>query len=160
MNCAEKILYGANWAYNMKLPGEALKLAAGFGGWYGGRKRCGVITGGVMVLSSLYVSRNGHESGRIKALEKEFIETFTKEMGTIDCSDLKAKYRNDEIKCNLVIFKAGEILDRIVEREGLKLNIKTPPASAGGVFTYLKFLFLKFDNIRCQIDLIFLQACC
>ena len=109
LNCAEKILYGANWAYNMKLPGEALKLAAG----------CGVITGGVMVLSSLYVSRNGHESGRIKALEKEFIETFTKEMGTIDCSDLKAKYRNDEIKCNLVIFKAGEILDRIVEREGL-----------------------------------------
>ena len=30
LNCAEKILYGANWAYNMKLPGEALKLAAGF----------------------------------------------------------------------------------------------------------------------------------
>lgn len=29
LNCAEKILYGANWAYNMKLPGEALKLAAG-----------------------------------------------------------------------------------------------------------------------------------
>lgn len=47
------------------------------------------------------------------------MKTFTKEMGTIDCSDLKAKYRNDEIKCNLVIFKAGEILDRIVEREGL-----------------------------------------
>ena len=70
-------------------------------------------------IEQLYVSRNGHESGRIKALEKEFIETFTKEMGTIDCSDLKAKYRNDEIKCNLVIFKAGEILDRIVEREGL-----------------------------------------
>ena len=119
MNCAEKILYGANWAYNMKLPGEALKLAAGFGGGMGVESSCGVITGGVMVLSSLYVSRNGHESGRIKALEKEFIETFTKEMGTIDCSDLKAKYRNDEIKCNLVIFKAGEILDRIVEREGL-----------------------------------------
>lgn len=114
-----KILYGANWAYNMKLPGEALKLAAGFGGGMGVESSCGVITGGVMVLSSLYVSRNGHESGRIKALEKEFIETFTKEMGTIDCSDLKAKYRNDEIKCNLVIFKAGEILDRIVEREGL-----------------------------------------
>lgn len=111
LNCAEKILYGANWAYNMKLPCEALKLAAGFGGGMGVESSCGVITGGVMVLSSLYVSRNGHESGRIKALEKEFIETFTKEMGTIDCSDLKAKYRNDEIKCNLVIFKAGEILD-------------------------------------------------
>ena len=55
LNCAEKILYGANWAYNMKLPGEALKLAAGFGGGMGVESSCGVITGGVMVLSSLYV---------------------------------------------------------------------------------------------------------
>ena len=117
LNCAEKILYGANWAYDMKLPAEALKLAAGFGGGMGVESSCGVITGGVMVL---YVKRNGHESGRIKALEKEFIETFTKEMGAIDCAALKAKYRNDEIKCNLIIFKAGEILDRMVEREGLK----------------------------------------
>ena len=37
LNCAEKILYGANWAYNMKLPCEALKLAAGFGG---GKTNC------------------------------------------------------------------------------------------------------------------------
>ena len=29
-----------------------------------------------------------------------------------------------------------------------------PPAGGG------EFLYLKFDNIRCQIDLIFLQACC
>ena len=49
LNCAEKILYGANWAYNMKLPGEALKLAAGFGGGMGVESSCGVITGGVMV---------------------------------------------------------------------------------------------------------------
>lgn len=46
LNCAEKILYGANWAYNMKLPGEALKLAAGFGGGMGVESSCGVITGG------------------------------------------------------------------------------------------------------------------
>lgn len=74
LNCAEKILYGANWAYNMKLPGEALKLAAGFGGGMGVESSCGVITGGVMVLSSLYVSRNGHESGRIKALERNLLK--------------------------------------------------------------------------------------
>lgn len=119
LNCAEKILYGANWAYNMQLPPEALKLAAGFGGGMGVESSCGVITGGVMVLSALYVKRNGHESGRIKALEKEYIETFTKEMGSIDCAPLKAKYRNDEIKCNLIIFKAGEILDLMVKREGM-----------------------------------------
>ena len=58
LNCAEKILYGANWAYNMKLPAEALKLAAGFGGGMGIESSCGVITGGVMVLiSSRHFSR-------------------------------------------------------------------------------------------------------
>ena len=35
LNCAEKILYGANWAYNMQLPPQALKIAAGFGGGMG-----------------------------------------------------------------------------------------------------------------------------
>lgn len=119
LNCAEEILYGANWAYDLKLPAAALKLAAGFGGGMGVESSCGVITGGVMVLSSLYVKRNGHESGRIKALEQEFIATFTKEMGAIDCASLKAKYRNEEVKCSMIIFKAAEILDRMTAREGL-----------------------------------------
>ncbi len=120
LNCAEKILYGANWAYDLKLPAEALKLASGFGGGMGVESSCGVITGGVMVLSALYVKRNGHEGGRIKLLEQEFIETFISEMGSIDCAELKVRHRNDEVKCNLVIFKAGDILDRIIEREGFK----------------------------------------
>lgn len=37
LNCAEKILYGANWAYNMQLPPQALKIAAGFGRRHGCR---------------------------------------------------------------------------------------------------------------------------
>ena len=32
LNCAEKILWGANNAYNLGLDREALKLASGFGG--------------------------------------------------------------------------------------------------------------------------------
>lgn len=78
LNCAEKILYGANWAYDMKLPAEALKLAAGFGGGMGIESSCGVITGGVMVLSSLYVKRNGHESGRIKLWKKNLLKRLPK----------------------------------------------------------------------------------
>ena len=117
LNCAEKMLYGANWAYDLKLSPEALKLSAGFGGGMGVESICGAITGGIMVLSHIYVNQRAHESCRIKDLESEFIETFKNEMGCIDCKALKAEYRNDEIKCNLVIFKAAEILDRIVARE-------------------------------------------
>ena len=119
LNCAEKVLYGANWAYDLQLPPKALKLAAGFGGGMGIESVCGVITGGIMALSSLYVKKNGHESGRIKALEKEFIENFKAEMGSINCDELKAKHRNEEVKCSLIIAKAGEVLDKIVAREGL-----------------------------------------
>ena len=81
---------------------------------------CGAITGGIMVLSHLYVKQRSHESNRIKELETEFIETFKNEMGCIDCKCLKEKYRNDEIKCSLVIFKAAEILDRIIARESAR----------------------------------------
>ena len=51
LNCAEKILYGANWAYNMQLPPQALKIAAGFGGGMGAGAACGVVTGACMVLT-------------------------------------------------------------------------------------------------------------
>ena len=119
LNCAEKILYGANWAYDLKLTPQALKLAAGFGGGLGVEAICGTLSGGVMVLRHLYVHRNGHESGRIKALETEFISTFQAEMDCTDCHNLKAKYRNEQDKCNKIIYKAAEILDKIVAREGL-----------------------------------------
>ena len=38
-------------------------------------------------------------------------------MGYIDCTPLKKEYRTEEEKCNNVILKAAQILDRIVERE-------------------------------------------
>ena len=59
------------------------------------------------------------QTTRIKELESEFISAFQKELGFSDCKNLKAAYRNDEVKCNPIIFKAAEILDAIVEREGL-----------------------------------------
>ena len=119
LNCAEKMVYGANWAYDLKLAPESLKLSAGFGGGMGVESVCGALTGAIMVLSHLYVRQNSHESTRIKELEGEFISAFQKELGFSDCKNLKATYRNDEVKCNPIIFKAAEILDTIVEREGL-----------------------------------------
>ena len=78
LNCAKKIVYGANHVYNMGLSPQALKLAAGFGGGMGIESVCGTLTGGVMVLSNLYVKRNAHESERIKELESEFISRSIK----------------------------------------------------------------------------------
>ena len=119
LNCAEKILYGANWAYDLKMSPESLKLAAGFGGGMGVGSVCGVISGAIMVLSHLYVTRNSHQNSRIKDLEKEFITKFNNFYVCTDCITLKEKYVDDcEIGCYYIILKAAEILDEIVEREG------------------------------------------
>ncbi len=121
--CSEKILYGANWAYNMQLPPEALKISAGFGGGMAIASTCGAITGGIMVLSSLYVKRNNHESTRIKELTKEFADKFTAALGMLDCKGLKEKYppKQPPRQCDLdfILITAAGILDEIVAREGL-----------------------------------------
>lgn len=119
LNCAEKILYGANWAYDLKLSPESLKLSAGFGGGMGVGSVCGAISGSIMVLSHLYVTRNSHQNVRVKELEKEFITKFNSFYACTDCATLKGKYVDDkEIGCYYIILKAAEILDEIVEREG------------------------------------------
>ena len=119
-NCAETILAGANQVYHLSLDKEALKLAAGFGGGMAIEGDCGALTGAIMVLGRLFVNERAHESDKIKELTKEFIDRYRQAMGETDCAPLKAKYRNEEAKCSLVILKAAEILDEIVAREDLK----------------------------------------
>lgn len=116
-NCAEKILYGANQAYNLGLDQRTLKLAAGFGGGMGIGIVCGSLTAAVMVLGVLFVEKSAHENREIKNLTQEFLMSFRREMGQINCSQLKINYRTEREKCLQVLVKAAEILDGIVKRE-------------------------------------------
>ncbi len=117
LNCAEKVLQGANIAYGLGLDKEALKLAAGFGGGMAIGDKCGALTAAIMVLGKLFVNDRAHESTRMKELTKELFEKYTLEMGAIDCTPLKEKYATKELKCREVIIKAAKVLDGIVERE-------------------------------------------
>lgn len=117
LNCAERILQGANIAYNLGLEKDSLKLAAGFGGGMAIEDKCGALTASIMVLGRLFVKERAHESSRIKELTVELFQEYKKEMETIDCAPLKVKYRTKELKCRNVIIKAAEILDRIIKRE-------------------------------------------
>lgn len=117
LNCAEKILYGANAAYSLGLSKEALRLSAGFGGGMGVEDTCGIVTGGVMVLSSLFVKDRGHEGPRIKALNTEWFQRMNEVFSSTSCQALKAKYRTPETGCADLILNAAKVLDEIVERE-------------------------------------------
>lgn len=121
LNCAEKILYGANKAYDLGLDSDSLRLAAGFGGGMAIESTCGALTAAVMVLSKLFVADTAHKSSKIKALTKELFEDYEKAMGNIDCKPLKKDHRTPSFGCDKVILQAAEILDKIVIRE-LKMN--------------------------------------
>lgn len=116
-NCAEKILYGANQVYQLGLHEQSLKMAAGFGGGMAIGSVCGTLTASVMVLSILFVKDKAHESSKIKDLTQELFANYQTEMQEIDCDPLKARYRTEELKCRMVIAKAAEILDKMIDRE-------------------------------------------
>lgn len=114
-NCAEKILYGANEAYDLGLSKDALKISAAFGGGMGIESVCGALTGAVMALSSKYVKDIAHEDEKIKELTKELFAKYEEEMNSINCKELKTKYKREDIGCKNVILAAAKILDNIVE---------------------------------------------
>lgn len=116
-NCAEKILYGSNKAYNLGLSNESLKLSAGFGGGMGIENTCGVITAGIMVLSHLFVKEIAHESTIIKEKTAEFINNFVNDMKSINCDILKEMHRTEERKCKDIILKSADLLDKIFTAE-------------------------------------------
>jgi len=117
LNCAEKILWGANKSYDLGLELPALKLASGFGGGMAIGSTCGAVAASIMVLGHLFVREKAHEGTRIKALTQEFLQRYEEKMGYIMCNPLKANYRTEELKCYKVIHQAAEILDSIVLRE-------------------------------------------
>lgn len=117
LNCAEAILYGANQVYHLDLNQDSLKLAAAFGGGMAIESVCGVLTASLMVLGKLFVPDVARKYPEIKELSKKLFDTFEKEMGDILCKPLKDNYRTEERKCQDVILKGAEILNKIVTRE-------------------------------------------
>jgi len=117
LNCAETILYAANDVYKLGLDKSALKMAAGFGGGMYIGSVCGALTGGIMVISRLFVKDRAHVSPCLKGLVEEFLHRYCQKMGDINCSYLKEEHHNNEVRCLNVIKEAGIVLDDIVKRE-------------------------------------------
>jgi len=113
-NCAEKILYGANKAYDMGLSQETLKLAGGFGGGMYVGDTCGAVTAGIMVLSHFFNESVAHQSPKLKGLIIEFQTRYTNLNQSTNCITLKENYRTDEFGCLKIISDAAQILDEML----------------------------------------------
>lgn len=114
LNCAETILFGANEVYGLGLSPESLKLAAGFGGGMCTEKDCGVVTGMVMVLSSVFAEGRGHTSPNMKLKIQEAIKLFEEAYSCTNCKVLKEEFRSETTGCHDLIATGGRILDSLL----------------------------------------------
>lgn len=116
LNCAEKIIRGANETYDMGLNADATRLMAGFGGGLAIGSTCGALCGAMGVISHMFVKDDAHKSEMLKFISKEFLMKYQQKMGGLDCNYLKDKYYDKETACTFIISTAAELLDEIVEK--------------------------------------------
>ena len=129
-NCAQAVL--TSFAELLDTDKETLyKISNGFGGGMGRKQEvCGAVSGAIMAISLV------HGRGEIDSLEKqettykkvrELIDAFTKEFGTITCSELlsgcnlltdegQKMFREQGLKerCCGFVRRANEITETII----------------------------------------------
>ena len=131
-NCCESVIIRVDDGH--PIPGfgpEALRIASGFGGGVAGwGSVCGAASGAVMALALLHGTDGGETSDIFKArrdwlrkLSQEFLRSFEREFGSVNCMDLlgvdrrteEGKRRYDELKAKGV-FRCSEYVAWAAER--------------------------------------------
>lgn len=111
MNCCERILYGANIAYDLGMREDDLRVSAAFGGGMGIGSTCGAIVGALMVLSVVYREKTK------PALKDEvvvpFLSRLREELSSLDCNVLKPQFAK-EGDCTPMVRFVAAALDRVV----------------------------------------------
>lgn len=117
MNCAERILRGANEAYSLGLCEESLKLSAPFGGGMGIASVCGAVTGALMALSAMYCAGTEKNTPLKEQITVPFIRKVRFAMGGLDCRELKPKYavKGAPHPCDPTVFRIAELFDEYIE---------------------------------------------
>ncbi len=113
-NCAEKIIHGANKAYNLGLDADALRMFAAFGGGMTVGETCGAVCSGLGVISHLFVKDTAVNSTLLRKISQEFITEFENRMGTLNCKELTKKYASDSPKCQSILENTCDIIDQMI----------------------------------------------
>jgi len=116
MNCAETILRAANDEWDLGLNTTAFKAVAGFGGGCGCGRFCGAVAGGLAVLGEMEIQGRAHATQGFSDLCAAFVNDIEVTLGSVQCEDLKAKYRTEERRCIKTLALASEVLQKYVDK--------------------------------------------
>ena len=110
-NCAETVLLWANERYGLHVAPEDVRLVSGFGGGLGCGENCGALLGAVAALSKVLVKDRAHTTPGFKEACAQLVDRFRRDLGSIQCAELKEKYRRPDVRCLYVVERAAAILD-------------------------------------------------
>lgn len=110
-NCAEAVLLWANERYGLGVASEDVRLVSGFGGGLGCGENCGALLGALAALSKILVTDKAHTTPGFREACAELVSRFRADLGSIECTELKERYRRPDVRCLYVVERAAAILD-------------------------------------------------
>ncbi len=110
LNCSETMLYFGNEFYNLNLNEFALKSMSGFGGGMFEEDVCGVVTGGIAVISMVLTNQTAYQTPNLSQAIIEFKKRIKDAFSSIDCRAIKPIHRDENFGCDQVIIKGLDIL--------------------------------------------------
>ena len=110
-NCAETVLLWANERYGLRVAPEDVALVSGFGGGLGCGETCGALLGAMGALSKALVRERAHATPAFREACAELVDRFRADLGSIQCEELKEKYRRPDVRCLFVVERAAAVLD-------------------------------------------------
>ncbi len=114
-NCAEAVLLWADERYHLGIAPEDVRLVSGFGGGLGSGENCGALLGALAALSKVLVKDKAHETPGFREACAYLVSRFREDLGTIECTELKEKYRRPDVRCLYVVERAAAVLDETME---------------------------------------------
>ena len=110
-NCAETVLLWANERYGLRVAPEDVALVSGFGGGLGCGETCDALLGAMAALSKALVRERAHATPAFREACAELVSRFRADLGSIQCEELKEKYRRPDVRCLFVVERAAAVLD-------------------------------------------------
>ena len=114
-NCAETVLLWANERYGLRVAPEDVALVSGFGGGLGCGETCGALLGAMAALSKALVRERAHATPAFREACAELVDRFRADLGSIQCEELKEKYRRPDVRCLFVVERAAAVLDEYLQ---------------------------------------------
>ncbi len=111
LNCAETMLHVAAEAWGLEVPAAAYHAVGPYGGGCGCGETCGALLGSLAAIGVRDITTDAHQTEGLRDTAGQFVKDFAEHFGSIQCTPLKEKYAQPEIRCLHLLEQTAELLD-------------------------------------------------